>query len=59
VVRKTGYLQDDQSFQLSKNPTGISFLNKSELSAKETWEKIVQLAINQGFTLGIGFDEPD
>jgi hypothetical protein len=50
---------DDPSFQLSKNPTGISFLNKSELSAKETWKKIVELALNQGFSLGIGFDDPD
>ncbi len=49
---------DTKKFQLSKNPTGKSFLQKSKLSAKELWDEIVQISLHQGFKLGVRFDEP-
>lgn len=45
-------------FQLSSNPTGISFLKRCSLSSKELWIKIVEQAMDQGFKLGIRFEEP-
>lgn len=49
---------DDDVFHLSKNPTGKSFLNECLLSPVELWQKIVEIAISQGFKLAIKFAEP-
>ena len=48
----------NQTFQLSSNPTGISFLEKCKLSSQDLWKEIVKICIEQGFKLGISFDEP-
>lgn len=45
-------------FQLSRNPTGISFLKKCTLSSQDLWKEIVNECIIQGFKLGVKFDEP-
>jgi hypothetical protein len=48
----------DSKFQLSSNPTGISYLNNCKLSSQELWEEIVKISKVQGFVLGVKFDEP-
>lgn len=48
----------DTYFNLSANPTGKSFLRRCEGSPQEVWRKIVQIALRQGFCLGIQLDEP-
>ncbi len=48
----------NQTFQLSSNPTGKSFLSNCPLSTKDLWKEIVRISIEQGFVLGIKFDEP-
>lgn len=45
-------------FELSRNPTGKSFLPKCSLSSQELWKEIVKETIEQGFKLGIRFEEP-
>jgi hypothetical protein len=45
-------------FQLSKNPTGKSFLKNCAHSPEELWKQIVVEAVKQGFVLGINFSEP-
>jgi hypothetical protein len=45
-------------FQLSKNPTGKSFLKNSAHSPEELWKLIAVEAVKQGFVLGINFSEP-
>lgn len=48
----------NQTFQLSRNPTGKSFLRNCFLSSQDLWKEIVRISIEQGFVLGIKFDEP-
>ncbi len=48
----------NQTFQLSKNPTGKSFLSNCPLSSQDLWKEIVRISIEQGFVLGVKFDEP-
>lgn len=48
----------NQSFQLSRNPTGKSFLRNCSLSSQDLWKEIVKISIEQGFVLGVKFDEP-
>lgn len=48
----------NQTFQLSSNPTGISFLKRCRLSSQELWKEIVRISLEQGFKLGVKFDEP-
>jgi hypothetical protein len=45
-------------FQLSKNPTGKSFLERCRLSPKDLWKEIVKISEEQEFKLGVKFDEP-
>jgi len=53
------YLElEDPKFQLSKNPTGKSFLKNCAHSPEELWKLIVVEAVKQGFVLGINFSEP-
>lgn len=49
---------NNQIFQLSKNPSGISFLEKCKLSSQDLWKEIVRISLEQGFKLGVKFDEP-
>ena len=49
---------NNELFQLSRNPTGKSFLNNCSLSSQELWKEIVRISIEQGFVLGVKFDEP-
>ena len=49
---------DDPLFHLSKYPSGKSYLKNCELSPRELWQEVVRRAIEQGFQLGIRFDEP-
>lgn len=48
----------NQTFQLSRNPTGKSFLSNCPLSSQDLWKEIVRMSIEQGFVFGIKFDEP-
>lgn len=48
----------NQTFQLSSNPTGKSFLNNCRLSSQDLWKEIVRISTEQGFVLGVKFDEP-
>jgi len=48
----------NQIFQLSRNPTGKSFLAKCTLSSQDLWKEIVRISLEQGFKLGVKFDEP-
>lgn len=48
----------NQTFQLSRNPTGKSFLSNCPLSSQDLWKEIVRISIEQGFVLGVKFDEP-
>lgn len=48
----------NQTFLLSRNPTGKSFLRNCTLSSKDLWKEIVRISIEQGFVLGVKFDEP-
>ncbi|MCX6325720.1 MAG: hypothetical protein NT144_03560, partial [Bacteroidia bacterium] len=48
----------DTYFNLSSNPTGKSFLKGTSKTPQEIWEKIVELAFQQGYYLGIRFNEP-
>jgi hypothetical protein len=50
---------DNQTFQPFANRTGVSYLEKCELSSKDLWKEIVKIAIKQGFTLGVKFNEPE
>lgn len=45
-------------FQLSRNPTGKSFLERCTLSSQDLWKEIVKVSLEQGFKLGVKFDEP-
>jgi len=49
---------NNEIFQLSRNPTGKSFLKKCRLSSKDLWKEIVKISVEQGFKLGVKFDEP-
>jgi hypothetical protein len=49
---------NDSRFDLSSNPTGKSFMRDSEGTPKETWKQIVEMALDQGFYLGVKFYEP-
>jgi len=49
---------NNQIFQLSRNPTGKSFLGRCRLSPKDLWKEIVKISKEQGFKLGVKFDEP-
>ncbi|MCS7054535.1 MAG: hypothetical protein NZM09_12505, partial [Ignavibacterium sp.] len=49
---------NNQTFQLSSNPTGKSFLRKCPLSSRDLWKEIVRISLEQGFVLGVKFDEP-
>jgi hypothetical protein len=49
---------NNQTIQLSSNPTGKSFLKKCTLSSRDLWKEIVKLSIEQGFKLGVRFEEP-
>jgi hypothetical protein len=44
---------------LSSNPTGKSFLKNCTLSPEALWNEIVKIAKEQGFKLGIRFNEPN
>jgi hypothetical protein len=48
----------NQIFQLSINPTGKSFLKRCTLSSQDLWKEIVRISLEQGFKLGVKFDEP-
>jgi hypothetical protein len=48
----------DSWFKLSANPTGKSFLRECKGSPEEIWRKIVEIAVEQGFYLGVKFTEP-
>lgn len=48
----------NQTFQLSRNPTGKSFLQRCSLSSQDLWNEIVKISLEQGFKLGVKFDEP-
>jgi hypothetical protein len=48
----------NQTFQLSSNPTGKSFLSNCQLSSQDLWKEIVRISLEQGFKLGVKFDEP-
>lgn len=48
----------NQTFQLSSNPTGKSFLKRCTLSSQDLWKEIVRISLEQGFKLGVKFDEP-
>jgi hypothetical protein len=49
---------NNEIFQLSRNPTGKSFLERCRLSPKDLWKEIVKISEEQGFKLGVKFDEP-
>ena len=49
---------DNEIFQLSNYPSGKSFLEKCMLSSKDLWKEIVKISKEQGFMLGIKFEEP-
>jgi hypothetical protein len=48
----------DPVLKLSSNPTGISELKKCELTPADLWRLIAAEAVQQGFKLGIRFEEP-
>lgn len=48
----------NRTFQLSSNPTGKSFLSNCLISSQDLWKEIVKISIEQGFVLGVKFDEP-
>lgn len=48
----------NQTFQLSRNPSGKSFLSNCPLTSQDLWKEIVKISIEQGFVLGVKFDEP-
>jgi hypothetical protein len=48
----------NEIFQLSRNPTGKSFLERCTLSSQDLWKEIVRISLEQGFKLGVKFDEP-
>lgn len=49
---------DNLTFGLSSNPTGISFLNNCHLCSQDLWKEIVKTCREQGFVLGVKFEEP-
>jgi hypothetical protein len=49
----------DTYFNLSANSTGKSFLRRCKGSPQEVWRKIVEIAFEQSFYLGIRFNEPE
>jgi hypothetical protein len=49
---------DDKKFNLTTYPGGLSYMNNSVLSPYELWGEIAKIAEEQGFKLGIRFDEP-
>jgi hypothetical protein len=49
---------NNPTFQLSSNPTGKSYLSNCQLSSQDLWKEIVKISIEQGFVLGVKFDEP-
>ncbi len=51
-------LLDNPDFQLSRNPTGKSFMKKAILNSKELFKKILELCKEQSFSLGIKIEEP-
>lgn len=50
---------NDKWFGLSTNPTGKSFLHDCKGSPQETWKRIAEMAIDQGFCLAIKLMEPE
>lgn len=49
---------DDDILKLSKNATGKSFLPNCTLSPEIVWGKILKIALEQGFVIGVKFTEP-
>jgi hypothetical protein len=49
---------NEPKFDLSSNSTGVSYLRDCYLKPIELWQEIVKKAIEQGFQLGIQFEEP-
>jgi len=49
---------DNTKFQLSRNPRGKCYLINSPLNSRQLWREVVELCQQQGFKLGIKFDEP-
>jgi hypothetical protein len=49
---------NDPWFGLSANPTGKSFLRNCKGTPHEAWERLVLMAFEQGFYLGVKFYEP-
>jgi hypothetical protein len=45
-------------FEFSSNPTGIKILNSGSEYTEHIWNAITQQVIEQGFHLGIHFQEP-
>lgn len=50
---------NDPKYNLSSNPTGISYLSNCSLTSKQAWHEIAETAVKQGFNLGIRFTEPE
>ena len=51
---------DDPLFQPSKTTQAITYFKSCDnLSQKKFWQKIVEKALEQGFKLGIRFEEPE
>jgi hypothetical protein len=45
--------------QLSNNSqTNVSYLSRCTLSSQDLWKEIVKICLEQGFILGVKFDEP-
>jgi hypothetical protein len=49
---------NDPWYNLSSNPTGKSFMRNCKGSHQETWKRIAEMAIEQGFYLAIRLNEP-
>ncbi|MCX6162867.1 MAG: hypothetical protein NTV87_16225 [Ignavibacteriae bacterium] len=45
-------------FELSDNPTGVKYPGTDLVITKNIWKIITNYVLNQGFSLGIQFDEP-
>lgn len=50
---------DQPPLYLSKNSTGKSYIRKTSKNVREVWQYVAEKAIEQGFSLGIQFDEPE
>jgi hypothetical protein len=49
---------DDSNINLSRNTTGISYLDSCNYSTIELWNFLISSTTEQGFKLGIQFSEP-